>query len=148
MFVEVSPELAGLRGLVNGGWATIRTIRGEIEARVLVTERMRPLVMQGKILHQISLPYHWSYVGRSVGDAANELIAFVADPNVSIQESKAFSVDVIAGRHAAGRRAATAGPLAEPDVGAPPQRDLPPVRQKPAGPHGLRAGKTELTEEA
>src|SRR6185369_17909298 len=37
MFCEVSPELAAERKLVNGGWATIRTARGEIEARVLVT---------------------------------------------------------------------------------------------------------------
>ena len=35
MFCEVSPELAAERGLKNGGWATIRTRRAEIEARVL-----------------------------------------------------------------------------------------------------------------
>ena len=40
MFCEVSPELAAERGLANGGWATIFTARGEIEARVLVTPRM------------------------------------------------------------------------------------------------------------
>jgi formate dehydrogenase major subunit len=148
MFVEVSPELAGLRGLINGGWATISTIRGEIEARVLVTERMRPLVLQGKVMHQVGLPYHWSWVGRSTGDAANELTAFIADPNVSIEESKAFSVEVVAGRRAAGRRAAAWGPLGEPELGAQAQRDLPAVAHKPMGRHGLRAGKTELTEEA
>lgn len=148
MFVEVSPELAGMRGLVNGGWATISTIRGEIEARVLVTERMRPLVLQGRVMHQVGIPYHWSWVGRSTGDAANELTAFIADPNVSIEESKAFSVQIVAGRRAAGRRAAAWGPLAEPQLGEASQRDLPPVSHKPTGRHGLRAGKTELTEEA
>jgi formate dehydrogenase major subunit len=148
MFVEVSPELAALRGLINGGWATVSTIRGEIEARVLVTERMRPLAMQGRIMHQVGLPYHWSWVGRSTGDAANELTAFIADPNVSIEESKAFSVQIVAGRRSQARRAAAAAPLAEPEPGEPGQRDLPPVRHKPVGRHGLRAGKTELTEEA
>ncbi len=148
MFVEVSPELAGLRGLINGGWATVSTIRGEIEARVLVTERMRPLVMQGRIMHQVGLPYHWSWVGRSTGDAANELTAFIADPNVSIEESKAFSVQIVAGRRPEERRAAAAGPLAETELGDAGQRDLPPVQHKPVGRHGLRAGKTELTEEA
>src|SRR5439155_1129961 len=34
MFCEVSPELAREKGLTNGGWATITTARGEIEARV------------------------------------------------------------------------------------------------------------------
>ncbi len=48
MFCEVSPELAAERKLKNGGWATIRTARGEIEARVLVTRRMRPLKVKGK----------------------------------------------------------------------------------------------------
>src|SRR5438093_8309261 len=43
MFCEVSPELAAERGLRNGEWGTIRTARGEIEARVLVTRRIPPL---------------------------------------------------------------------------------------------------------
>jgi formate dehydrogenase major subunit len=146
MFVEVSPELAELRGLSNGGWATISSMRGEIEARVLVTERLQPLVIQGVTFHTVGLPYHWSYVGRSTGDAANELTSFIADPNVSIEESKAFSVNIVEGRRATGRRAAVT-PLSEEDEAAA-QRDLPPVGQKPVGKHGLRAGKKELTEES
>ena len=43
MFVEVHPELARERGLKHGGWATVVTARSAIEARVLVTERMRPV---------------------------------------------------------------------------------------------------------
>jgi formate dehydrogenase major subunit len=147
MFVEVSPELAELRGLENGGWATISTIRAEIEARVLVTERLQPLELQGAVMHTVGLPYHWSWIGRSTGDSANELTALIADPNVSIEESKAFSVQIVAGRKTAGRRAAAGGPLSEPETGGPP-RDLPVVGKKPVGRHGLRAGKTELTEES
>jgi formate dehydrogenase major subunit len=147
MFVEVSPELASLRGLTNGEWATIRTLRADIEARVLVTERIQPLVMNGVTRHTVGLPYHWSYIGRSTGDAANELTPFIADPNVSIEESKAFSVDIVAGRKATGRRAAATRPLAEPDEGGP-ARDLQPVTEKPVGKHGVRTGKKQITEEA
>ncbi|GFO63293.1 formate dehydrogenase subunit alpha [Geomonas paludis] len=147
MFIEVSPELAELRGLENGGWATVSTIRGEIEARVLVTGRMQPFVQQGRTLHTVGIPYHWSWIGRSTGDAANELTAFVADPNVSIEESKAFSVQVVAGRRAKKRRAAAQGPLVEREVSGP-ERDLAPVHEKPGGKHGLHAGKTEMTEES
>ncbi|HEX3212774.1 MAG TPA: molybdopterin dinucleotide binding domain-containing protein, partial [Actinomycetota bacterium] len=43
MFCEVSPALAAERDLVNGGWATITSARASIEARVLVTDRIRPL---------------------------------------------------------------------------------------------------------
>ncbi len=105
-FCEVSPELAAERGLENGGWATLRTARGDVECRVLVTERIRPLKLDGTWVHQVGLPYHWGVVGRSRGAGANELLPFVADPNTSIQESKALTCDVVAGRRATGLRAA------------------------------------------
>ncbi len=109
MFCEVSPELAAERNLKNGGWATIRTMRGEIESRVLVTRRLSPLKIKGHVIHQIGLPYHWSSKGLVRGDAANDLIGFVADPNVSIQESKAFTANIEAGRRSTGRRHITSG---------------------------------------
>ncbi len=126
MFCEVSRALAAEKGLRNGGWATITTARGEIECRVLVTDRLRPLRLKGRVVHTIGLPYHWSYVGRVRGDPANELIPFVADPNVSIQESKALTGDIRAGRHSRGRRAATDGvELRSPEPRVAPPRDLP-----------------------
>ncbi|MHB8240497.1 MAG: formate dehydrogenase, partial [Solirubrobacteraceae bacterium] len=57
-FCEVSPELAGERELEHGGWATIATARGVIEARVLVTDRMSPLTVHGRTVHQIGMPFH------------------------------------------------------------------------------------------
>jgi formate dehydrogenase major subunit len=143
MFCEVSPELAAERGLENGGWATIRTIRAEIEARVLVTNRIRPLRIRGRLVHQIGLPYHWSSKGVVRGDAANDLIVFVADPNVSIQESKAFTADIVAGRRSAGRRKATSGPLVPEIDPMMWQRDLPVARNKPEAAHGYKAEETK-----
>lgn len=98
MFVEISPELAAEKGITNGGWLTVRSARGSIEARALVTHRLRPLHINGKRLHQIGIPFHWGFAGESVGDVANDLVAITAEPNVSIQEDKAFTVDVVAGR--------------------------------------------------
>ena len=64
LFCEVSPGLAAERGLENGGWATIITARAAIEARVLVTRRMRPLRIPGEgVIHQVGLPYHWGSAG-------------------------------------------------------------------------------------
>ena len=100
-FCEVSPELAAERGLEHLGWATIVTARNAIEARVLVTERMTPLTVQGRRLHQVGLPYHWGPNGYSTGDAANELVAISLDPNVHIQEVKAFACDIRPGRRPA-----------------------------------------------
>jgi formate dehydrogenase major subunit len=98
---------------------------------VLVTDRLRPFRVKGRVVHVIGLPYHWSYVGRVTGDPTNELIPFVADPNVSIQESKALTGEIRAGRHARGRRSATDGEelrRPEPHVAAP--RDLPGLRTR------------------
>src|SRR4051794_28162956 len=62
-FCEVSPQLAAERGLENGGWATIVTTRAAVEARVLVTDRLRPLTIDGRVTHQVGMPYHWGRRG-------------------------------------------------------------------------------------
>jgi formate dehydrogenase major subunit len=98
MFVELSPELAAERGIEHGGWLTVRSPRGRIEARALVTRRQRPLLIEGRIIHQIGLPFHWAFAGEVVGDNANDLTSLVADPNVSMHECKAFACQVYPGR--------------------------------------------------
>jgi len=124
MFAEIDPVLAAARGIEDGGWMTIVTARAEIEARARVTARMRPLVVDGRPLHQVALPWHWGWGGPTPGDAANDLGALTGDPNVSIQESKAFSCDVRAGRRArpSTARLAGAGPAPAP---IPPDADDP-----------------------
>jgi formate dehydrogenase major subunit len=102
MFCEVSPALAAERGLEHGGWATIISARAAIEARVLVTDRIPPLRVQGRTVHQIGLPYHWGNSGIAKGDAANDLLSLVLDPNVHIQESKAATCDIQPGRRPRG----------------------------------------------
>jgi formate dehydrogenase major subunit len=104
-FCEVSPELASQRHLENGGWATIVTARTAVEARVLVTDRLVPLLVAGRIIHQVGLPYHWGVGGSAVvsGDSANDLLGIGLDPNVHIQESKAASCDIQPGRRPTGR---------------------------------------------
>jgi formate dehydrogenase major subunit len=102
MFCEVSPALAAERGLENGAWATIVTARTAIEARVLVTERIPPLRVGGRVIHQVGLPYHFGFAGLATGDAANDLFPLALDPNVHIQEVKAATCDIVAGRRPRG----------------------------------------------
>src|SRR5690625_3610821 len=84
LFVEVDPVLAQKRGLENGGWATIISPRGVIEARVLVTERMESMTINGKDFHQIGLPFHYGQSSSSpvTGDGANDLLGLTLEPNV------------------------------------------------------------------
>jgi formate dehydrogenase major subunit len=102
MFCEVHPELAEDVGLEHGGWATIYTSRSAIEARVLVTDRMRPVQMGGRTVHQIGLPYHWGKRGLVTGDSVNDLAHMALDPNVHIQEVKAFTCGIRPGRRPRG----------------------------------------------
>jgi formate dehydrogenase major subunit len=151
-FCEVGPDLASERGLRNGDWATITTARAEIECRVLVTPRVPSLRVGGRVVHQIGLPYHWGRTGLVRGDAANELISFVADPNVSIQESKALTANIEAGRRSRERRLVTTGEFVPPapdggsELGR--GRDLPVVGQREVGEHGLVTGESQRSEQA
>ena len=121
-FCEVSPELAAERGLEHMGWATIISARNAIEARVMVTRRMKPLRAGGREIQQVGLPWHWGLNGLTTGDSANELSHLSLDPNVHIQEVKALAIDIQPGRRPRG----------------PAQRDL--VRE-----YQRRAGITEET---
>jgi formate dehydrogenase major subunit len=104
MFVEVHPELARERGLEHGGWATVVTARSAIEARVMVTDRVRPVRVAGRVCHQVGLPYHWGQRGLTTGGAANDLAHMALDPNVHIQEVKGFTCDIRPGRRPRGAR--------------------------------------------
>ncbi|HEX6880050.1 MAG TPA: molybdopterin dinucleotide binding domain-containing protein, partial [Terriglobales bacterium] len=105
LFCEVSPELAADVGLVHGAWACIYTPRSVIEARVMVTPRMRPLWVEGRTVHQVGLPYHWGYNGLVKGDVANDLLVISEEPNVRIMETKALVCDIVPGRRASGPEA-------------------------------------------
>jgi formate dehydrogenase major subunit len=101
-FCEVSPQLAELRGLTHRGWATIISVRAVIEARVMVTHRVPSLRIGGRTIHTVGLPYHWGQNGLSSGDSANDLFHLALDPNVHIQEVKAATCDIRAGRRPRG----------------------------------------------
>lgn len=98
LFAEISPELAREIGAENGGWVTVTTMRGQIEARALVTARIPSLRVNGRIVHQVAMPYHFGPNGLVKGDVVNDLLAISEEPNVRIMESKALTCAVVAGR--------------------------------------------------
>ncbi len=98
LFAELSPELAAERKIKHGDWMVISTPRGEIEARAMVTRRLRPLRINERVVHQIGLPFHWGFQGKATGSITNDLTHMALEPNVSIQEAKAFLCNVHAGR--------------------------------------------------
>jgi len=99
LFAEIDPELAVTKGIRNGEWVTIATKLGEIEARALVSGRMRPLRLgKGRRVHQIGVPYNYGSLGFATGDAVGQLVPLAMDPNVSIHEAKTLTCTIRAGR--------------------------------------------------
>ena len=90
LFCEISPELAREIRVANGERVRLVSARGRIEAYALVTQRIRPLVVDGRTIHQVALPWHFGQRGLVTGDVANDLIPMSEEPNVKIMESKAL----------------------------------------------------------
>ena len=94
LFIEISPELAQEKGIRNLDWVRISTPRAQVRAKALVTRRLRPFTIDGKLVHHVGMPWHWGYEGVSTGDVVNELTALVGDPNVTIHEGKTFVCNI------------------------------------------------------
>ncbi len=102
LFCELSPELAKQRDLVHGDYVTVVSPRGIIEARVMITNRMHPVPVEGRMVHQVGLPYHWGSKGIATGDSVNDLLAISEEPNVRIMETKALVCNIFPGRRPRG----------------------------------------------
>lgn len=94
MFIEISEELARELRIANTEMVIVESPRGQIQMRALVTRRLQPFNMGGKIIHQVGMPIHFGYEGVVTGASANNLASLVADPNVTIHEGKAFVCNV------------------------------------------------------
>jgi len=95
VFVEMSPELAELRGIENGEKVMVDSLRGSLWAKAIVTSRLKPFTVQGTVVHQVGLPWHFGWTWpKDGGDSANLLTPSVGDPNTGIPETKAFMVNV------------------------------------------------------
>ncbi len=137
MFVEMSPELALALRVRTGEPVSVVTLRGAIEAKALVTRRIRPLRLNGHLVHQVAMPFHFGSVGDVKGDAANDLFGLSGEPNVTIQESKAATCTIVPGPLPRGRHfQAFFERHAQPDRGRHPEqpaRDHDPTRGRPSG---------------
>jgi len=95
LFVEMSLELAKLKGIANGEMCKVSSGRGEVEAVAMVTGRFKPFTIMGQTIHQVGLPWCFGWVHpEDGGDSANLLTPSAGDPNTRIPETKAFMVNV------------------------------------------------------
>jgi len=95
MFVEMSYELAKMKGIKNGEKVIVESARGKVTAVAIVTHRFKPFKIQGNEIHQVGMPWHYGWVyPKDGGDSANLLTPSTGDPNTRIPETKAFMVNV------------------------------------------------------
>jgi len=93
-FVEMSEELAAIKGIGNGAMVDVSCARGTIRLKACVTKRFKPFELNGQTVHQVGVIWHWGYATINPGPSGNVLTPFVGDANTRIQESKAFLVDI------------------------------------------------------
>jgi len=103
LFAEISPELAAELNIEHGEYITISTARSAIEARALITPRIKPLLVEGRRVHQVCVPYQFGYKGLVTGSVPNDLLAISEEPNVRIMETKALVCNVKRGRVPSGK---------------------------------------------
>lgn len=94
-FVEIGEELAKEKGIKQGDMVKVRSNRGEVIAKCVVTKRMKGLDVDGKKVHHVGIPIHWGFKGVTQnGYLANALTPFVGDANSQTPEFKAFLVNI------------------------------------------------------
>jgi len=96
VFVEMSEELAKLKGIKNGERVFASSARGSLECTAIVTKRFRPFKIGDSMVHQVGFPWHfgWRWPESGTEESANLLTPSTGDPNTRIPETKAFMVNV------------------------------------------------------
>jgi formate dehydrogenase major subunit len=99
-FVEISVELANELGFKGGERIKVSSTRSQYIAKAFVTRRIKPMMIDGKKVHQIGIPIHQGYrgiaedEGKNAHTPANLLTPTVVDPNAYTPEFKGFLVKV------------------------------------------------------
>jgi formate dehydrogenase major subunit len=96
MFVEMSEELAKLKGIANGERVKAASARGAVECTAIVTSRFKPMKVGGVVVHQVGFPWHygWQWPASGKEESANLLTPAVGDANTRIPETKAFMCNI------------------------------------------------------
>jgi len=94
-YIEMSKELAELRGIKNGDKVKVESPRGKIDCVAMVTTRFRPFKIGGQTIHQVGVTYNYGWLfPKDCGDTGNLLTPTVGDANTQTPEYKAFMVNV------------------------------------------------------
>ena len=97
-FVEIPHDLANDLGIKGGDKVKVTSARASYVAKAMVTQRIKPMLIDGKKTYQIGIPIHWGYRGIAEDEGVtaltgvNLLSPTVVDPNAYTPEFKGFLV--------------------------------------------------------
>lgn len=99
MFVEISPQHAAELGVNAEEYVIVKTARDPtgIRVKVNVTDRIKPIRVNGKDIHIAAMPWHWGFKGLSTGPSANEITIDAVDVTANIPEVKTCLCDIVKG---------------------------------------------------
>ena len=92
LFCEISQSLADARGLKNGDKVSIRSQRGRLSARCIVTRRIQPLLINGRKIEMIGIVMNSG--SATSANCFNNLAHETGDANTGTPEFKAFLVNI------------------------------------------------------
>lgn len=93
-FAEISVELSKKIGIKHGDDVKVISARGEVKVKAMVTNRAKPLTVNGEETHIVWMPYNWGFKGLAKGPSTNVLTIDALDPNVQEQEFKACLINI------------------------------------------------------
>jgi len=96
-FAEISRNLAKKIGVKSGDPLVISSARGEATIEAMVTDRIRTLIVDGKEVEIIGVPWGWGFKGLSQGTSINMVTNTAYEPNTGTPEYKACAVNVTKG---------------------------------------------------
>jgi formate dehydrogenase major subunit len=97
IFVEIGIDLAHRKGIKLGSQVRVTSKRGAVTAFALPTSRLKSLLVDGREIQQVGLPWCFGWLmprTGSGGDSANLLTPNIGDANTLIPETKVFMVNI------------------------------------------------------
>ncbi|MFH0976487.1 MAG: formate dehydrogenase-N subunit alpha [Spirochaetota bacterium] len=92
VYCEISKSLADSRGIKNGDKIYVRSQRGKLTAYCLVTERMRPIVIDGRKIEMVGIIMNSA--SATIANNYTNLLHDTGDANSGAPECKAFLVNI------------------------------------------------------
>ena len=93
-FIEMPKKLAEKLGVKSGDEVIVRSVRAQIKEKAMVTDRIKPLWINGQEVFVTWQPYNWGFKGLSTGPSGNYITIDALDPNAQSQEFKACLIDI------------------------------------------------------